>query len=41
MIQTHSRVGLVLGSGGVLGGAWQAGALQALKLGTGMGPTRG
>jgi NTE family protein len=38
MIQAHSRVGLVLGSGGVLGGAWQAGALQALKLGTGSDP---
>jgi NTE family protein len=38
MIQTHSRVGLVLGAGGVLGGAWQAGALQALKLQTGWDP---
>lgn len=38
MIEAHSRVGLVLGSGGVLGGAWQAGALQALKLGTGWDP---
>lgn len=30
MIRTGTRVGLVLGGGGVLGGAWEVGALQAL-----------
>jgi NTE family protein len=38
MIQTAARVGLVLGGGGVLGGAWEAGALHALKQATGWDP---
>ncbi len=38
MIDTTSRVGLVLGGGGVLGGAWEAGALHALKQETGWDP---
>jgi NTE family protein len=38
MIPTAARVGLVLGGGGVLGGAWEAGALQALMQETGWDP---
>jgi len=38
MIQPGARVGLVLGGGGVLGGAWEAGALQALRQETGWDP---
>ncbi len=38
MIQTRPRVGLVLGGGGVLGGAWEVGALHALKQETGWDP---
>lgn len=38
MIQTGSSVGVVLGGGGVLGGAWEAGALRALKQETGWDP---
>ena len=40
MIQTGSRIGLVLGGGGVLGGAWEAGALHALRQVTGWDPCR-
>ena len=32
---THPRVGLVLGGGGILGGAWLIGALHALVEATG------
>jgi len=35
MVEPGPRVGLVLGGGGVLGGAWEAGALQAIILETG------
>lgn len=38
MIQTAARVGLVLAGGGVLGGAWEIGALQALRQETGWDP---
>ncbi len=38
MIQTTSLVGLILGGGGVLGGAWEAGALHALRQETGWDP---
>src|SRR5256885_13397033 len=34
----NKRVGLVLGAGGVLGGAWLAGALTALRTVTGWDP---
>jgi NTE family protein len=34
----HVRVALVLGGGGVLGGAWEAGALEALRQETGWDP---
>jgi len=36
--QAGLRVGLVLGAGGVQGGAWLTGALQALASGTGWDP---
>ncbi len=36
--QADLRVGLVLGAGGVQGGAWLTGALQALASGTGWDP---
>src|SRR5947209_12884916 len=35
---THPRVGLVLGAGGVLGGAWLVGALHALASESGWDP---
>src|SRR5690349_16044707 len=34
----QARVALVLGGGGVLGGAWEAGALEALRQETGWDP---
>src|SRR2546423_13010600 len=34
------RVGLVLGAGGVMGGAWLTGALEALATETGWDPAR-
>jgi NTE family protein len=37
--QKQARVGLVLGAGGVLGGAWTAGALAAIARETGWNPT--
>ncbi|HYM50504.1 MAG TPA: patatin-like phospholipase family protein [Candidatus Limnocylindrales bacterium] len=37
---TAVRVGLVLGGGGVLGGAWEIGALRALQAETGWDPRR-
>jgi predicted acylesterase/phospholipase RssA len=36
--QRRPRVGVVLGAGGVLGGAWMAGALAALHTVTGWDP---
>src|ERR687886_1677047 len=39
MARTHSpRVGLVLGAGGVMGGAWLTGGLEALATETGWDP---
>jgi NTE family protein len=38
VIQTGARVGLVLGGGGVLGGAWEVGALHALRQEAGWDP---
>jgi len=38
VIHAAARVGLVLGGGGVLGGAWEIGALQALLQETGWDP---
>src|SRR5256885_648381 len=34
----HPKVGLVLGAGGVMGGAWLTGGLEALATETGWGP---
>src|SRR5256714_9918244 len=34
----HPKVGLVLGAGGVMGGAWLAGGLEALATETGWDP---
>jgi NTE family protein len=38
MPQTEKKVGLVLGAGGVMGGAWHTGALHALATETGWDP---
>src|ERR687893_791060 len=38
MPETKKKVGLVLGAGGVMGGAWHTGALHALATETGWDP---
>src|SRR5271166_3350617 len=38
MASGDPKIGLVLGAGGTLGGAWMAGALQAIAIETGWDP---